>query len=303
VAEAIDELAVGGLQRQLGIDAGAARHVRDGEQEIADLLPDGGPPPGAQGAAQLGGLLVDLPHHPVEIRPVESDARRLRGDAQGLEERRQLLRDAVEHGAAGAAASFLVLDLLPLGQDLVRGRQGAVAEHVRMPADDLVADLPHDVLEVEFPALLGDARLEHDLEQEVTELLAVGRGNARRHRLQRLVSLLEKKRRKGFVSLLAVPRAPVRAAQAIHDPLQAIHFRHGGLQPRAAHVSPPCAAPQRLVFRRMGVLFSAPHGGGRAARADDDGQEGREEAGGHPGHRSPDVHAGRAAPRSGSAAR
>jgi len=224
VAESLDELAIGSLQGQLGIDAGAARHVRDSEQEITDLLRDGGMSPPAQSAAQFGGLLVDLLHHSVEVRPVEADARRLRGDAEGLEERRELVRDPVEHGAAGPAAPFLVLDLLPLGQDLVRGCEGAVTENVRMPADDLVADLPHDVLEIEFAALLRDARLEDDLEQEVAELLAMGRGNSRRHRLERLVSLLEKERRERFVGLLAVPRAPVRAAQAIHDPFEAIHF-------------------------------------------------------------------------------
>src|SRR5262249_37920175 len=111
------------------------------------------------------------------------------------------------------------------------------AEHVRVSSDNLVADGPHHVLDVELAALLRDTTLEDDLKEQVAELLTVRRGGARSHGVESLVGLLQEKGRESLVGLLAVPWAAARAAQPIHDLLQAVHFGHDRLR-GAAHLRP-----------------------------------------------------------------
>src|SRR5207249_431381 len=107
-------------------------------------------------------------------------------DPQGLEEGRQRGGDAREDGAVGGAAPLLRFDLLPLGENLVGRGQASVPENVRMTAHDLVTDGTHDAIEVEVTALLGDARLEHDLKKEIPQLLADPTRRARRDGLNDL---------------------------------------------------------------------------------------------------------------------
>ncbi len=65
--------------------------------------------------------------------------------------------------------------------------------------------------------LLGDARVEHHLQQQVAELLAQ-RGVVRGlDRLDRLVRLLDEVLDERVVGLLGVPRAAARGAQPVHD--------------------------------------------------------------------------------------
>ena len=61
------------------------------------------------------------------------------------------------------------------------------------------------------------ARYEHDLQQEIADLLTELRRVRRRKGVHHLVGLLEEVRGKGFESLLAVPWASPRVAKAIHD--------------------------------------------------------------------------------------
>jgi len=100
---------------------------------------------------------------------------------------------------------------------------------VRVPADDFVADLPHDVFDVEVAALLRDTALKHDLKQEVAQLFAVRAGSAQPHRVEYLIGLLQEERGERLVGLLAIPRTAVGPAQTIHDLLETIHFRHASL--------------------------------------------------------------------------
>src|SRR5262249_40133324 len=68
--------------------------------------------------------------------------------------------------------TLLRLDALPEALDRLRRQPLRVAEHVRMAAQKLVDQRPHHVVEVENALLLRHAGMEHDLEQEVAELLA-----------------------------------------------------------------------------------------------------------------------------------
>jgi len=246
-SEAAQEFPVAGLKRQLRIDPRLAGHVDHGEQEVADLLRHRLPPAALQGLEQLALFFLELPKETATIGPVESDAGRLRRDAQRLEEGGKVPGHAGEHRVLPLGPALLHLDLFPLPQDLIRRLEAGVAEDVRMAPHDLVADVPHDRLEVERAIFLGDARLEDDLEEQVAELLAVGLGRIGAHGVQHLVGLLEKERGEAVERLLLVPRASVGTAQAGHDLLEPIHLRHGVLPGIAAHLSPAPAVRQTAV--------------------------------------------------------
>ena len=89
---------------------------------------------------------------------------------------------------------------------------------MRVARDELVRDRVRDVGELELALLLRELGLEHDLEQEVAELLTVLARVARVDRLEHLVRLLEHVRSQAPQRLLAVPRAAVGPAEPLHDP-------------------------------------------------------------------------------------
>ena len=68
-------------------------------------------------------------------------------------------------------ALLVLLDLLPVAHD-VGGLVGDdVAEHVRVPAHELVVDAARDVGHGELAGLLREHRVEHHLVEEVAELV------------------------------------------------------------------------------------------------------------------------------------
>ena len=122
-------------------------------------------------------------------RPGVADQRRasrrpatsaLRLHLRGVQQRRQGGRDAV-HDAGPALLGLL--DLLPVAPP-PRRRSSAVdvAEHVRVAADQLVVDAPGHVGQGEAALLGGERGVEHDLEQQVAQLLLEVRRTPRRRR-------------------------------------------------------------------------------------------------------------------------
>ena len=111
-------------------------------------------------------------------------------------------------------------------------------EHVRVAPAHLLDDPAGDVVDRERAALLGDHRVEVDLQQQVAQLLAEVVEVARVDRLQRLVRLLEEVARQRPVGLLPLPAAlrpqPPHVGEERHQRLT------GG---RAGHVSRSAARP------------------------------------------------------------
>ena len=95
--------------------------------------------------------------------------------------------------------------------------RAGVAEHVRVPADQLVDQVAGDVVDVE-PALGGrlggHPGVEDDLQQDVAELLAHRHRVVVDDRVVGLVRLLEQVAAQRGVRLLGVPRAAARASAA-----------------------------------------------------------------------------------------
>ena len=89
---------------------------------------------------------------------------------------------------------------------------------MRVPADHLGGDGLDDAAEVECALLLRHLRVEHDLQQQVAELVAQIDQIAARNRVGHLVGLLERVGGDGLEILLEIPGAAGdRRPQRRHD--------------------------------------------------------------------------------------
>src|SRR6185503_7851181 len=94
-------------------------------------------------------------------------------------------------------------------EDLGRGSRGRVGEDVGMAPRHLLGDAARDVANREFAALREDPGEKDDLEQEIAELLAQGRGLAVVDRVDDLMRLLEQVAAQVLGCLLPVPGTAV----------------------------------------------------------------------------------------------
>jgi len=88
---------------------------------------------------------------------------------------------------------------------------------VRVAPHELLVDRAHDVRDRELARILGDARLEDHLEEQVAELLAELAGVALLDGGDDLVGLLDDVGLERLGGLLAVPGAAAGGAQASHE--------------------------------------------------------------------------------------
>ena len=110
------------------------------------------------------------------------------------------------------------LQFLPSAEHLLGLRQlVGIAEDVRVAPHQLCRDAVDRIGDGEVALLLGDARQEHDLEEQVAKLLAQAGLVAGVERFQRLVGFLQQEGPQAGQRLHAVPRAAVGPAQGGHD--------------------------------------------------------------------------------------
>jgi alanine racemase len=148
-------------------------------------------------------LLVDLFQRAVVVRPVESHSRGAVLEPEGAVQPRQTHGQAVDDRFA-----LLRLHLLP------RPPLTALVE-MRMASLHLRDEPIDDIMEVEGSPLLGDDRVEEDLQEEIAQLLAQQCVVGGAYRLLDLVSLLQQVRTEGLVGLRRVPLAT--AAEVAHQ--------------------------------------------------------------------------------------
>src|SRR5215211_2513794 len=146
---------------ELGVDAAGARELHEGEQCGAHR----GPGVGAGG--QPRELLRERAGRPLSTRPPPHPLGAPKRLAR-VQERGKVLGHVVEQRPAAPA---LVLDLVPPAPDLGRGFGRGVAEHVRVPADELRTAAVGDRGERPGAALLEQQGEEVHLEQDVAELV------------------------------------------------------------------------------------------------------------------------------------
>ena len=216
LAEAPFELGVCVAQRGFRIDVQVTGRLRQREQQVAEFFVRAGAIAPVDFVLQLAEFFANLVDDTRRVGPVEADLGRARTELGRAGQRRQAERHAVQRaGALSLGCALGALVLFP-GQRLRRGIfDPGVGKHVRMTTLELVGDRRGDGVEIEQAAFLGDARLEHDLEQHVTQFVAHGLGFAAGDRIRQFVRLLDRVRRDRRPVLLAVPgTALLRVAQA-----------------------------------------------------------------------------------------
>ena len=160
---------------------------------------------------QLVDLLPERGERALRRTPLEPPAGRPPLHLRRARERRQRRGDVVLDRLL--SAGLLGLEPLPVHEHLVGAAHLDLAEHVRVPMDQLLDQPLRHVVHVP-PAVVGrDLRVERDLEQQIAELVADRVGVIGVDRLEQLVRLLEQVARERLVRLLRVPRAAARRTQ------------------------------------------------------------------------------------------
>ena len=160
---------------------------------------------------QLVDLLPERGERALRRAPLEPPAGRPALHLRRARQRRQRRGDVVLDRLL--PAGLLGLQPLPVHEHLVGAAHLDLAEHVRVPVDQLLDQPLRHVVHVP-PAVVGrDLRVERDLEQQIAELVADRVGVLGVDRLEQLVRLFEQVARERLVRLLRVPRTAARRTQ------------------------------------------------------------------------------------------
>ena len=118
-----------------------------------------------------------------------------------------------------------------------------LGEHMRVAPHQLLANALRNACKIEATELLGHARVEHHLKQQISEFVAQPLQIAARYRIGHLVRFLNREWRNAREVLLAIPgTAGLRIAQRAHQRQQCID-----LLPRAAQVRSSPSTSRRLA--------------------------------------------------------
>ena len=145
-----------------------------------------------------------------------------------------------------------VLDLFPVGPDLIDIFDFQVAEHVRMAADQLLGDMPRDPREVERAAFPGQLTMEDNLQEQISQFLNHLMVVAGFDGVHEFIDLLDGVVSQRHVVLLPVPRTAGGRAEPGHDFEQVVD---GGVlfhDPRKLlrHIASTEATSNRVTDRR-----------------------------------------------------
>ena len=118
---------------------------------------------------ELGQLVAHGLERALDAGEVEPRRRRAPLDLAGMQQCGQVLGDLAEQ--TRLAPGLLPLDGVPVAQDVAGIGNLGLAEHVGMPADQLLGDLLGNLFQRTGAALLEQQRQEVDLEEDVAELV------------------------------------------------------------------------------------------------------------------------------------
>ena len=176
----------------------------------------------ARGSAAAIAQLVDLltqrlegaVHGPPLEPPAGGPALDLGGTGQGRQRGGDVIVDA------GPGTLLGRFQLLPVDEHLVGARDVHLAEDVRMTVDQLLGEPFGDVVHVPAALICSHLRMEHDLQQQVAQLVTDRVVVVGIDRLQQFVRLFEQVQGQCLVRLLSVPWTTAGTAEARHDPDQ-----------------------------------------------------------------------------------
>ncbi|KCW98283.1 hypothetical protein DK27_11175 [Xanthomonas arboricola pv. pruni] len=239
-AKAALELEIGMAQRRTHVDPGVARQVGADEQHITELVFQPRLVVGDRATRELHAQFLDfflqLFQHRGRAGPIEADPRRARLQLGGALPFRQAACDAGKCGVVLMArrATFVALDLLPVGAYRLRIVGTLLGKHVRVATHQLVAERGDHVGESERALLGGHLRMEDHLQEKVAQLVAQSRQVVAIDGVGNFVGFFDGVWRDAGEGLLHIPRTAVLTiAQARHQLQQALEvagrrgLRHG----------------------------------------------------------------------------
>jgi len=227
-SKAAFELSVGLTESFFRVDLQMACEVRDREEQVAELLVLG---VGLALAVKFLKLLIDLGSRPRGIRPIEP-----RPSGALLQFHRAIQRWKGRRHSVERAVLVLFLPFHRLDRVPTRGFP-RIAEYVRVPALQLVANAPDDVIQGEVAQLLRHLRVEDDLELEIAELILEIVHVATVDGVGHLISFFDRVGRDRGERLLPIPFATeLRIAKPVHDRDQTAKTAHEGI-PRGLFAS------------------------------------------------------------------
>ena len=120
---------------------------------------------------------------------------------------------------------FRALDFFPVSPDLIDVFDFYIAKHMRMAANQLVGDVPGDVLEIERAAFLRQLTMENDLQQQIAKFLFQLVIVTGFDRVEQFIDFLHRVPPQRAMILLAIPRAAFGRTQLRHDIEQIVDGR------------------------------------------------------------------------------
>ena len=209
-------LSVASCNTRFRIEIAFAREIDDGEEQIADLVRNRAGIARRDGLFRFRQFLVNFRDDIGDFGPIKIDPRRfllrfLRPH-QGRERRGKI----GEVMAAGVVLLF-ALDRLPLFHDAIRVAHAALAENMRMPADQFGRHFLQHFVDIEPAGFLRDLRVHHGQQDQVAEFFAQILIVARPDGARDFVRFLDQAGKKRLVRLLAVPRAALGRAEFRDD--------------------------------------------------------------------------------------
>ena len=220
IAKSSFELEVGAAQRGFRVHFFPARQVHEGEEQVTQFVHE---LPVIGSLFDLPNLFGDLVQHALDFRPVKADASGSVLIILRLAEGGQRKGNAVQQAFLFVAlASFFFLKLLPIGKHAVYASHLEVAKYVRMPPNDLPVDISNNIVDGELPLFTGDLRIEHDLQEKVSEFLAHALEVIQVHGRDRFIGFLKQVLTQCRMRLLLIPWAAVRGAQVGDDLLEGL---------------------------------------------------------------------------------
>ena len=117
-----------------------------------------------------------------------------------------------------AGAVFLgALNLFPIRPDLIHVLDPQIAKDMRMPANQLVSDVPGDFIEIKSAPFAAQLAVKHHLQQQVAQFLGHLVIVPGLDGVEQFVNLFHCVPTQSVVILLTIPGAAFRRAQPGHD--------------------------------------------------------------------------------------
>ena len=172
--------------------------------------------PFSRASANSRKLFIQLVEHLAGIFPIEAHGRGFGTDLLRFHQRREVARHRIQAAELGLAFVFLFVrfDFVPAALHVVGSFRRAVAENVRMPADQLLRDGVERIVDAKLAFFGRHLREEDGLQHQIAELFGQARPIALIDGVQDFVGFFEQIGLDGVESFVRDPKGSRRERAA-----------------------------------------------------------------------------------------